>query len=89
MDVETMTKEFPRAWHETEAVRLATEAARIAPYGAKHLVKANRLVAHARTHLGAIGLKESKRTMRLWAYVCKVDKMVTERTEKLFAAMEA
>lgn len=81
------SKTYPRAWHESEAIRLAVAADRTAAFGLKDLFKANRLVAHARTHLVSIGLKESKRTSRLFAYVCKVDRMVTTRTEKMLAAV--
>lgn len=83
-------KQYPRTWHESEAIRLATEAVRkTGGYGGKGLIEANRLIAHARTHLGSIGLRTSKRTDRLWAFVCKADKLVQKRTEAMIAAFDA
>ena len=82
----TMTKApaittWPRSYHEEAAIRSANEALRVrtCPTFAG-VIKANRMVAHARSHLVSIGPRESKRTLRLWAFVGKVEKIVAATT---------
>lgn len=85
-----VNQSYRRAWHEVEAIRHARDASRLATRGTMaDLVKANREIAHARTHLLSLGLATSTRTDRLWAIVCRADRHVTTCTERALRAMEA
>ncbi len=78
-----------RIYHEQQAVSYAMEAARAAMYVSGHptdyarVIKANRAIAHARTHLVSIGMVTNKRADRLWAFVCKIDRAVAAATAKM------
>lgn len=85
----TANKSYPRSWHEASAIRCIVEAQRKSGgYGVKGLLEAHRLVGQARTHLVSIGLKDSKRTQRLWAVVCRADKAIQARCEKILVEKE-
>ncbi len=50
---------------------------------AARIIKANRDVAQARTHLVSIGPKDSKRTTRLWKQLSKIEKRLAAANKYL------
>ena len=75
---------FTRALHEQFAIEAVDSARRELRRGAGYcsdsgvyaLVRANRDIARARTHLASIGGDEGKRTRKLWSAVGKVERQV-------------
>jgi hypothetical protein len=75
---------WTRSYHEHEAIALVTSALNAIRFGTLNgAIKANRLIAQARTHLAAIGAHTSRRTDRLWSVVCKADRAIEAATERL------
>lgn len=75
---------------EENAVRDAEAAKRelkytydCSPTALYSLVRAHRDVAHARTQLVSIGFHDSTRTRRLWSVVGKVEKDVSQASNRL------
>ena len=81
-------RKWDRSWHEERAASMAASAKRDLVFtkncdtsAVYALVRANRDIAHARTHLVAIGPgRESARTRKLWAIVSKSERMVEQAT---------
>lgn len=74
-----------RAFHEAMAVRALADA-RYALNVKHNIVEANRTIVSARVHLSSIttGDRLSRRMARLWSAVCRLDRVIVERTASVF-----
>jgi hypothetical protein len=79
-----------RSFHEEEAARAIRDAGQklvaafaCSPTAVRATVKANRIIAQARTHLVSIGPKDSSRTRKLWGAVGRVEKRVEAANDRL------
>lgn len=74
-----------RSFHENMAIN-ALSNARYALEIKHDLISANRTIVAARVHLSSIttGDRLSRRMMRLWAAVCRLDRVIQNRTSFAF-----
>lgn len=84
-----------RDWHEEMAISSAKAAANeltwtrnCGPDAVYALARAERNIAHARTHLASIGFgRANARTKRLWAFVNRRDRQVEEAANRVARCM--
>lgn len=81
---------FSRAHHETRAIELVRGALFGLGTSPGRTIQATRDIAQARVHVSSIGMspRSSRRTMRLWALICKAERRIARATAALIAAAE-
>lgn len=90
------TRRWDRSYHEETAIEEIEAAKRHlrGAYGCSSeavyaAVRANRMIAHARTHLVSIGPSDGKRTRRIWGALGKIENAVNEANNKLATCLRS